>query len=173
MPYLISTGLLHGQNADEGSPINLQGSNDGDKQTSHINIRNLKSNRSFTINQGQHVRMYCHYKPKVKKGKSAKYKKTIKSGTVDIHNHRITFQPSSQRFDSITYSDSTLAYIEFVTVGSLVGGVVLNSLIMSTIVVIAVIGRGSVGPNIRMHNFHKHIKVHNRRMVKVWAIKAV
>ncbi len=102
----------------------------------------------------------------------------VKSAIItDIRDHQISFLSQNNKFMEMTTADSTLNYIEIFTFGSVVRGIVVNTL---TIVITAVFivddllsGRNPTGNDLPWDNGHKRIKVRNLKGVQKWNVEVV
>jgi hypothetical protein len=145
-----------------------------------IEIYKIRSNRKYILPKNKLVRVYCFSQ----KGRSGLKQARI----TGISDDQITFVPTNKKFNAVTYTKSTLNYIEFTTAGTVVRGIIVNTIIVSVIVTVtAIIIVGSILTGTNPHlgrgtgnflgsifdDFHKHVRVYKSSGDQKWGIRTI
>lgn len=145
-----------------------------------IEIYKIRSNKKYLLPKNKLVRIYCF---------SQKGRTGLKQARITgITDHQITFTPTNKKFNAVTYSEATLSYIEFTTAGTVVRGLIVNTIIICVVVTVtAIIILGSILTGTNPHlgrgsgrflgsildDFHKHIRVHKSNGSQKWGIRTI
>jgi len=187
--FFFNTIISFAQELDSVKVDSLLGVTSKDIDTSknhYLEIYKLSSRRTFKLVEGRQVRIYSH---KIKNNRVR-----TKSAVISkIEDHQVTFTPASKKFEAVTLAVSDLIYLEILTAGSVLSGIVIDGLLLSVvvatvgvIVVVALVSAFSGGPSfgsgnglgnfigiLPWNNFHKHIKVFNPRGIQKWGVRIV
>jgi hypothetical protein len=162
------------------------GNSAANNQKKYLEFYKLKSNRSIKFRKNQLIRLRL-----IKNGEP----EMISARISEINDRSITFKLQNKDFDELTYGDSTLTYIEFATINSVLLGVVINTFLVATVVAsmgVVLIAKlivlldshssSSRGLGINWtrfinqlpwNSFHRHIDVYNQPFVKKWGVRTI
>lgn len=142
-----------------------------------IEIFKIKSGQSYVFKIGSIVRV----KSTNQKGRS----RMKRARLTHIVGDEFTFTPINMKYEEVTYTPSTIDYVEFVTPFTFFRGVVVNIVIISAIVVVATIlfvetlltgGTPTTGQSldwIPFDDFHKHIRFHRAKKDPKWGVRTI
>ncbi len=189
--WVVSSGALLAQSNQESTQLDSINSTDAgnsvaNNQKKYLEFYKLKSNRSIKFRKNQLIRLRL-----IKNGEP----EMISARISEISDRSITFKLQNKDFDELTYGDSTLTYIEFATINSVLLGVVINTVLVATVVAsmgVVLIARlivlldshssspGGLGINwtrfinqLPWNSFHRHIDVYNQPFVKKWGVRTI